>query len=60
MAISQSATIKPTAFPEDIKVGQDVPKLGAVSSGILGIGVGGETSARDTVDLGAEDTGCVA
>ena len=36
MATSQSTTLKPTIFPEDIKVGKDVPKLGAMSSGILG------------------------
>lgn len=38
MATSQSTTTKPTAFPEDIKVGQDVLNLRALSSGILGMG----------------------
>jgi hypothetical protein len=55
MATSQSTTLKPTAFPEDIKVGKDVPKLSAMSSGILESGVGGENSCLGHRWLGCEN-----
>ena len=43
MATNQSTTVRPTAFPEDIQVGKDVPRVLVMSSEIPAFGACGDS-----------------